>query len=399
MDDDRTLIAGVERIYPTDRAFLERLANGPPLRLYLGIDPTNPILHLGHTVPLRILQRFQERGHTAIVLIGDFTATVGDPSGRDSQRSVLARESIEANVLALKDQLFKVLDPTQTELRFNSEWYDDADRLGRLRQFMALSHSFTAAQLWERDLFQARQQRQQPVSLTEFLYPVLQAYDSVALDVDAEVGGTDQTFNMLAGRTLLRQQRDTEKFVLTVPLIAGTDGRKMSKSYVNTIGVTEPPGEMYGKLMSIRDEQILPYMTHLTDRFQRDAHREEYGQMIRERPRDAKALLAREIVALYHSSQAATEAERAFNATFRNHEVPAEVEAVRFDTVDDLASLMLQLGVAGSRSAASRVVEQGGVTVDGDRIHNPNQPVPHRPNRPFVVKVGKRRFFRVTITE
>lgn len=394
------LLAGFDAVYPTPEALRERLAAADrPLRIYHGIDPTRPELHLGHTVPLRILKRFQEAGHQAIVVIGDFTATVGDPSGRDAQRSVLSREEVEANALVIKEQLFKVLEPERTELRYNSEWYDDPDRLGSLRKLLEVTHSFTAAQLWERDLFQVRQQKQQPVSLTEFLYPVLQAYDSVALDVDGEVGGSDQLFNMLAGRTLQKQLLQKEKFVISTPLILGTDGRKMSKSYGNTIGVTDLPGDMFGKLMSIADDQILPYMTHLTDRFQSGDERATFERLIHDRPRDAKATLAREIVALYHGTEAATEAERAFDAQFRDHEIPADIPSVRLTHAADVTDLLTQLDATESRSEAVRLIEQGGLTIDGERLTDPRHRVPHQVSQPMIVRIGKRRIVRVTLAQ
>ena len=400
LNQTERLLVGIETVYPSLELLLKRLKGQPVLRLYYGIDPTSPVLHLGHTVPLRLLKRFQEAGHHVILLIGDFTATVGDPSGRDSQRSVLSRAEVEANVVALKQQLFTVLDPVRTELRYNSEWYDDPAVMGSVRKLLELTHSFTAAQLWERDMFQRRQQQQQPVSLTEFFYPVLQAYDSVALDVDIEVGGTDQTFNMLAGRTLMRQMNQKEKFVITLPLILGTDGRKMSKSYGNTIGVNDEPNDMFGKLMSITDDQMLPYMTHLTDRFQTAGdEQQEFAAMITQRPRAAKALLAREVVGLYHGTVAATEAERVFDAQFRDHAQPENLLETTLERVTDYIDLLVQIGAASSRSEAKQLIDQGGLTSAGDRIDDGNAPVTYQPSTPFVVKVGKRRFYKVVITE
>ncbi len=393
------LTRGIETIYPSEGQLVARLRQGKPLRIYHGIDPTRPGVHLGHTVSLRILKRFQEAGHSVIVVLGDLTATVGDPSGRDGQRGVLSRVEVEANALVIKDQLFSVLDPAKTELRYNSEWYDDPARMGSLRQFLQLTHAFTAAQLWERDLFQRRQEHGAPVSMTEFLYPVLQAYDSVILEVDVEVGGTDQIFNMLAGRTLVKQLQGREKFVLSTPLILGTDGRKMSKSLGNTIGVTDEPNQMYGKVMSIADRQILPYMTHLTDRFQGGSERATFEQLIAATPRDAKALLAREIVTLYHGSDAATEAERAFDAQFRDHELPADVPTVSLTHVEDLIDLVIQLQLTESRSEAARLIEQGGLTIDDQRLTDPRHRVPHQPRQPIIVKLGKRRIVRVTLSE
>lgn len=398
MDDEQRLLSGTERVYPDEAALITRLTQGSPLRLYLGIDPTHPGLHLGHTVPLRILKRFQERGHQVVLLIGDFTATVGDPSGRDAQRVVLSRDEVSANVVSLKAQLFKVLNAEKTELRYNSEWYDDVDAMGSVRRLLELAHSFTAAQLWERDLFQARQTKAQPVSLTEFLYPVLQAYDSVALNVDVEVGGSDQTFNMLAGRTLVRQLRQKEKFVMTTTIILGTDGRKMSKSFGNTIGVMDPPDEMYGKLMSIRDDQILPYMTHLTDRFLLGDERTDFERLTHKSPRDAKAMLAREIVELYHGSEAASEAERAFDATFRDHIHPASISNKEFSVKPLIIDYLVQQGFATSRSAARILINQGAVTVGDQKITDPNATLPLT-KKPTRIQVGPRRFSSASLAE
>jgi len=385
----------VDTIYPSSEALDARLANGQPLRVYLGVDPTNAILHLGHTVPLRILKRFQEQGHQAILVIGDLTATVGDPSGRDVMRSVLTRETVEANVLALKDQIFKVLDPAKTEIHYNSEWYDDPTRMGSLRAFLQLAHSFTTAQLSERDLFQKRTEKGEPVSITEFLYPVLQAYDSVALNVDVEVGGTDQTFNMLAGRTLLKQTTGKEKFVITTPLIVGTDGRKMSKSYGNTIGVLDAPNDMYGKLMSIPDSLIQEYFVHVTDRFITDQAMLE--TMIRDHPRDAKAELARELVMLYHGSAAAQSAEDAFNATFRDHAAPTDIEEVTLTELPrDAAELLVMTNAVTSRSEAQRLIAQGAVSLGESKLTDPLAVV-ELGKTVILLKVGKRRFWNVRL--
>lgn len=388
--------ASIDTVYPSDEALNQALESGRQLRVYHGIDPTSPVLHLGHTVPLRILKRFQDHGHQAIIVIGDLTATVGDPSGRDAMRSVLTRETVEANVLALKEQIFKVLDSKKTEIRYNSEWYDDPKSMGTLRQFLAMAHAFTTAQLSERDLFQRRQQKGEPISVTEFLYPVLQAYDSVALNVDVEVGGTDQTFNMLAGRTLVKQLLGKEKFVVTAPLIVGTDGRKMSKSYGNTIGVMDTAADMYGKVMSIPDELIESYFTHMTDRFIADQH--ELRAMIQSSPRDAKAALAREIVELYHDTAAAQLAEDAFNATFRDGAIPTDIEEVVLaEAPKDAAELIVVIGAAASRSEAQRLIEQGAVTVGDQRIENALVQLDNFSDQPTLVKVGKRRFWNVRL--
>ena len=397
MTNNQDILVGADAIYPSSAELEAQLNSGKKLHVYFGIDPTNPVLHLGHTVPLRLLKRFQDNGQRVTLLIGDFTATVGDPSGRDAQRQVLTKEVVTENVLAIKEQVFKVLDPAKTELRYNSEWYDDPNRMGSLRKIMELGHSFTAAQLWERDMFQTRQAKGTPVSITEFLYPVLQAYDSVELDVDVEVGGNDQMFNMLAGRTLLRQKKNKEKFVITMPLILGTDGRKMSKSYGNSIGVNDAPNDMFGKLMSIDDSLIESYFLHVTDRFITDEA--ELKSLIAQNPRDAKAMLAREVVSLYHGTAAAEAAESTFNATFRDHSAPEEMEERALSNQPrDIAELVLTVGAATSRSEAQRLIEQGAVTFDEAKLTDPFTTVELRLDAAHILKVGKRRFYKVTLT-
>src|SRR4051812_17981328 len=307
------------------RAKLERSAKtGRPLRVKLGADPTAPDIHLGHTVVIRKLRHFQELGHTVIFLIGDFTGLIGDPSGKSATRPQLTREEIGANAETYKRQIFKLLDPERTEIRFNSEWMDKLGSDG----FIRLASHVTVKQILERDDFQKRLAEERPVALHELLYPLTQAYDSVALEADVELGGTDQKFNLLMGRNLQREYGQEPQVALITPLLEGTDGvQKMSKSLGNYVGIDESPSEMFGKLMSISDELMWRYYELLTDltvsdiRWMRD--RAEHGE---DTPRDFKAGLAKRVISDFPSDEAAAEAESEFVRRFRNKEVPDEVE-------------------------------------------------------------------------
>jgi len=378
------------------RRKLERAqATGCPLRVKLGADPTAPDLHLGHAVVLRKLRHFQELGHTVIFLIGDFTGMIGDPTGRSVTRPPLSRQQIEANAETYRRQVFTLLDPERTAIEFNSRW------LGALRSedWIRLTAKVTVAQILERDDFQKRLREGSPISLHELLYPVAQAYDSVVLRADVELGGTDQKFNLLIGRDLQREFGQEPQVVMTVPLLPGTDGvQKMSKSYGNHIGLTEPPEQMYGKIMSISDELMWTYYELLTDvpseelaRWRADA---EAGRL---NPRDVKAQLARRLVAEFHSEDAARRAEEEFTRVFRERGLPSQMPIIHLPTsVGDrveLARLLVQVGLAPSRREAQRLIEQGGVHVDGERIADPRAHILMRPE--LVLQVGRRRFVRV----
>jgi len=370
-----------------------------PLRVKLGADPTAPDLHLGHTVVLRKLRHFQELGHTVIFLIGDFTGMIGDPTGRSATRPPLSREEIQANAETYKQQVFKILDPERTVIEFNSRW------LGALRSedWIRLTAKVTVAQILERDDFQKRLREGSPISLHELLYPVAQAYDSVVLQADVELGGTDQKFNLLLGRDLQREFGQEPQVAMTVPLLVGTDGvQKMSKSYGNYIGITDPPDEIYGKVMSISDELMWTYYELLTDvpaeelaRWRAEA---EAGRV---NPRDLKAQLARRLVAEFHSEEAARRAEEEFNRVFRERGLPSEIPVVHLlasvgDHVE-LARVLVHSGLAPSMREARRLIEQGGVQVEGERITDPRARILVKPE--FVLQVGKRRFVRVRSRE
>lgn len=379
------------------RAKLEKSGKtGKPLRVKLGVDPTTPDLHLGHTVVTRKLRAFQELGHTVIFLIGDFTGLIGDPSGKSVTRPQLTREEINANAETYKQQVFKLLDPEKTEIRFNSEWMDKLGSDG----FIRLASHVTVKQILERDDFSKRLAEERPIALHELLYPLTQAYDSVALEADVELGGTDQKFNLLMGRNLQREYKQETQVCVIMPLLEGTDGvQKMSKSLGNYIGITEPPSEIFGKVMSISDDLMWRYyelLTNLTvDQITALRLAAESGER---NPRDIKAELAKSIIADFYSQEAAILAEEEFARIFRRKEAPELLEESAVDSGNwELKQLLVELGLASSKGEARRLIEQGGVTVDGQRCDPKiNKYYILRPDRPgYDIKVGKRRFVRV----
>lgn len=369
---------------------------GRPLRVKLGADPTAPDLHLGHVVVLRKLRQFQELGHTVIFLIGDFTGMIGDPTGRSATRPPLSREQIQANAETYKEQVFRILDPEKTVIEFNSKW------LGALtsEDWIRLAAKVTVAQILERDDFQNRLQAGIPISLHELLYPLAQAYDSVALEADVELGGTDQKFNLLVARDVQREFGQEPQVVMTVPLLVGTDGvQKMSKSYGNYIGITEPPEEIYGKTMSISDELMWTYYELLTDipldELRRLREAVKAGEIS---PRDVKARLARLLVGQFYSPAEAERAEEAFNRVFREKLAPTDVPTVELKLPGhsiDVARMLVETGLASSMREARRLIEQGGVSIDGLRISDVKAVIDFAERPEILVKVGKRRFRRV----
>jgi tyrosyl-tRNA synthetase len=379
------------------RAKLEKSAHtGEPLRVKLGADPTAPDIHLGHTVVIRKLRAFQELGHTVVFLIGDFTGMIGDPSGKSATRPQLTREEIDQNAETYKQQIFKLLDPDKTVIEFNSRWLGALGADG----FIRLASHVTVKQILERDDFQKRLAEERPVALHELLYPLSQAYDSVALRADVELGGTDQKFNLLLGRNLQREYDQEPQVAVIMPLLEGTDGvQKMSKSLGNYIGINDPPAEMFGKIMSISDDLMWRYYELLTDLRPDEITtlRAQADEGARN-PRDLKVELAKRIIADFHSSSDANTAEEEFNRVFKRKERPAEIEerAVAFGSWE-LKALLVELGLASSKAEARRLIEQGGVSVDGQRCDpRVNDIYPLRPNKPgYDIKVGKRRFVRV----
>ena len=379
------------------RAKLEISAkSGKPLRVKLGVDPTAPDIHLGHTVVIRKLRAFQELGHTVIFLIGDFTGLIGDPSGNSATRPQLTRDEINANAETYKQQIFKLLDPEKTVIDFNSRWMDKLGSDG----FIRLASHVTVRQILERDDFAKRLAEERPIALHELIYPLTQAYDSVALEADVELGGTDQKFNLLMGRNLQREYAQESQVAMITPLLEGTDGvQKMSKSLGNYIGINEPPQEIFGKVMSISDDLMWRYYELLTDKSVAviDALRKSATDGNRN-PRDIKAELAKSIVSDFYSNVEAQRAEEEFNRIFRSKLAPEEIEERIVPFGDrEIRHLLVELGLASSNSEARELIKGGGVSLDGERCNlQTKYLISIKPGAPgHEIKVGKRRFVRV----
>jgi tyrosyl-tRNA synthetase len=377
------------------RAKLERSARtNVPLRVKLGADPTAPDIHLGHTVVIRKLRAFQELGHTVIFLIGDFTGLIGDPSGKSATRPQLTREEIAANAETYKAQIFKLLDPEKTEIRFNSEWMDKLGSDG----FIRLASHVTVKQILERDDFHKRLTEERPIALHELLYPLTQAYDSVALKADVELGGTDQKFNLLMGRNLQREYEQEAQVAVIMPLLEGTDGvQKMSKSLGNYIGISEPPAEIFGKVMSISDELMWRYYELLTDLLTAEiAALRTSAERGERNPRDLKVELAKRIITDFHSADDAAAAEEGFNNIFRQKQVPDDIEKrlIRIGKWK-VAKLLTEVELAPSMAEARRLIQQGGVRIEGEKITQPDAEIEIVREAQSLIQVGKRRFLRV----
>ncbi len=398
-DQFHILQSGVDSIVP-EEALKKKLAKGKPLNVKLGVDPTAPDIHIGHAVPLRKLRQFQDLGHQVTLIIGDGTALIGDPSGRNSTRPQLTREQVAANAKTYVDQAFKILDPEKTTLRYNSEWILKID----MEKLLSLMSKFTVARILERDDFTKRYNAQQPISLHEFIYPVMQAYDSVVIDADVEIGGRDQLFNLLAGRELMEKMGMEPQVCLTLPLLEGTDGvQKMSKSYGNYIGVTDEPGDMYGKVMSIPDSLLVKYYrlasTEDVDRI------DEIETGLKEGtadPNKVKRALAHNIVAAYHGAEAADAAEEHFVRTVVNKEVDEDdVVTVAVDLTPNedgmvyLARIIAESGMADSVGAARRLIDGGAVKIDGTPVAAKEYNVDPERLRGTILRAGKRKYIRI----
>jgi len=376
------LLAGAVDALPAGR-LQEQLASDRPLRVKFGMDPTSADIHIGHCVVLSKLRAFQDLGHTVVLIVGDYTAMVGDPSGRDGTRPVLAHDQIEANARTYQEQAFRVLDRDRTEIRHNSEWLEMPSA-----KLFELVRRFTIARLLERDDFQQRIEREQAISALELLYPVLQGYDSVAVEADVELGATDQKFNLLFGRDVQVAFGQPPQSILTMPILVGTDGvRKMSKTYDNYVGVTDAPGEMFGRLMSVPDDVMADYYVLLLGReLDRDQH-----------PNEAKRTLARELIMRFHSEADAVEAERRFDAVHKRGEIPDDIPTVSLPEGE--AAVHLPAFLAGtfgvSASEARRLLAQGGVKVDGQVVPAEPLDVSASALAGKVIQVGKRRFARI----
>jgi len=365
-----------------------KLGEGRPLRIKLGMDPTAPDLHLGHSISLKKMRDFQRRGHTVIFLVGDFTAMIGDPTGRSETRKPLSPEQIAANAETYQNQVAKLLDPAKTEVRFNSEWMNRVDT----RKLIEIAAKLSVARMLERDDFEKRLEQQEPLFLHELLYPLIQGYDSVALAADLEIGGTDQKFNMLVGRELQRAYGQPPQVVMTMPLLEGLDGvRKMSKSYGNYVGLTDKPEEMFGKLMSVSDQLMLKYYELLTDAV--DAAEVAAIKSGAIHPMEAKKRLASLIVTEYHDAAAAEAARRYFETKFQLREVPTDVPVFRLGQELWVCELMKQLRFAPSTSEARRLLAQGAVRVDGRTVTDAN--FRFVPGEHKILEVGKRRVARI----
>ncbi|REJ77543.1 MAG: tyrosine--tRNA ligase [Acidobacteria bacterium] len=373
---------------------MESERSGRPLRVKLGADPTAPDIHLGHTVVIRKLKAFQDLGHTAIFLIGSFTGMIGDPSGKSATRPPLTMEEVEANAETYKKQIFKLLDPEKTEIRFNSEW------MGRFEasDFVRLCSHVTVKQILERDDFDKRLSEEKPIALHELLYPLVQGYDSVALEADIELGGTDQKFNLLVGRSLQREYDQDPQVVITTPLLEGTDGvEKMSKSLGNYIGIEEPADEMFGKVMSISDDLMWKYFELLTDVQQADIDelrsRCESGAT---NPRDAKIELAKHIIRDFHSRSDAEAAEQNFISQFSEGNLPDEIEEKKIPAGErKIADLLVETDLVESKGEAKRLIKQGGVRIDGEKVEHAGVDVKVTGGSEIVIQVGKRKFLQI----
>ena len=392
------IASGVDRIVPED-ALLEKLKRGKPLNIKLGVDPTAPDIHIGHAVPLRKLRQFQDLGHQVTLIIGDGTALIGDPSGRNSTRPQLTREQIEQNAKTYVDQAFKVLDPEKTTLVYNSEWLLPLN----LEQMLGLASKFTVARILERDDFHNRYTSGQPISVHEFLYPIMQAFDSVTIKADVELGGSDQLFNLLAGRELMEKTGMEPQVCLTLPLLEGTDGvQKMSKTYGNYIGVTDEPADMFGKVMSIPDEIMVKYFRLASTVPVDEIDEIERGLAADElHPNKVKRQLARNIVAAYHDEATAQAAEEQFDLVFKAHAIPDDIPEYAADlTPNDegkvyLAKLLADAGLAQSAAEARRLIDGGGVKVNGEQIPPKSYNVDPALLENAVVQVGKRKFAKL----
>ncbi len=383
---------GCHELLP-ETELVDRLREGRPLRVKAGFDPTAPDLHLGHTVLINKLRHFQELGHHVMFLIGDFTGLIGDPTGKNATRPPLSKVQLDDNAQTYRDQVFKILDPDLTEVCFNSTWMEALGAGGMVR--LAAQH--TVARMLERDDFTKRYANGQPIAIHEFLYPLCQGYDSVVMRADVELGGTDQKFNLLVGRELQRHAGQPSQVILTMPLLEGTDGvNKMSKSLGNYIGISEAPGQIFGKLMSISDELMWRYFELLSFLSSADLERIKSDVAAGRNPRDVKVLLAQEIVARFHGRSAAESALEDFEARFRQHAIPQDLIDVPLEVGAGMAvaQVLKQVGLTASTSEAFRMIGAGGVRIDGEKVSD--RALLIKSGAKFVLQVGKRKFVRVS---
>ena len=373
------------------RKGLEKLlASGKKLRVYLGVDPTSSRITLGNAVPLRKLRYFQNLGHEAIFLVGSFTALIGDTSDKEAMRKPMTTEQIESNFKTYKKQASKILDFKKGKILYNGDWLSKLS----FEDIVGLAQQFTVQQMIERDLYQKRLKEGKPIGLHEFLYPLMQGYDSVHMEVDVEIGGNDQLFNMLAGRTLLKAYKNKDKHVVTTPLIEGLDGRKMSKSYNNSVDITDEPNDMFGKIMSLSDDLIIRYFELCTDVAMDEIREIEKGLRAGDNPKHAKVRLARAIVTLYHSGKDADAAQKEFDNVFAKHHKPEDIESKKVKGKrKKIDELLVELGMAASKSEAKRLAEQGGVRIDSKQVDDWKTEIDLKSG--MIVQVGKRKFVKI----
>lgn len=395
LDIMQELSRGAEEIL-VEADFVEKLKKGRPLRVKAGFDPTAPDLHLGHTVLINKMRQFQDAGHHILFLIGDFTGMIGDPTGKSATRPPLTAEQVKQNAETYQEQIFKILDPEKTEIVFNSTWMNQLGTAGLIQ----LAAKYTVARMLERDDFSKRYKSGQSIAIHEFLYPLVQGYDSVALKADVELGGTDQKFNLLVGRELQRQYGQEQQIVMTMPLLEGLDGiNKMSKSLGNYIGITDAPNDMFGKVMSISDELMWRYFELLSFRPLGELQRFKMDVEQGANPRDLKFLLAEELIERFHNKAAATAAREDFIARFQKGALPDDMPEIVLTTESvglPIANLLKEAGLVASTSEAYRMIQQGGVKIDGNKVEDRNVLI--QKGSEYVVQVGKRKFAKVSLT-
>ncbi len=388
LDEKELLTRAVERIVP-EKGLQEKISSGKKLKVYLGFDPTSSKISLGNAVPLRKLRDFQNAGHEVIFLVGSFTALIGDTSDKDAMRKPMTLEEIESNFHTYKQQASKILDFKKAKIMYNGDWLSNLN----FQNIVELAQKFTVQQMIERDMYQKRMEAGKPIGLHEFLYPLMQGYDSVHMEVDLEIGGNDQLFNMLAGRTLLRAYKDKEKHVLCTPLIEGSDGRKMSKSYGNTIDIMDEPSDMFGKVMSMSDDLIIKYFLLCTDAPLKEIDEIDKSLKAGDNPRDAKAKLAHAIVTLYHDKKLASKAEEEFATVFKKGGMPDDIPEFTISGDRNIIDLLELCKLVESRSDAKRLIKEGAVKINGDKV--PEADVSVHLEKDMIVQVGKRKFAKI----
>lgn len=387
-DFDHLLHRGVHDIVPK-KGLLEKLKAGKKLKVYLGIDPTSTNIHLGNAVPLRKLRDFQNAGHEVIFLVGSFTALIGDTSDKEAMRQPLTQSQIESNFHTYKEQASKILNFSKAKIMYNGDWLSSLT----FQNIVELAQNFTVQQMIERDMYQKRLQEGKPIGLHEFLYPLMQGYDSVHMEVDLEIGGNDQLFNMLAGRTLLQAYKQKEKHVLTTPLIEGTDGRKMSKSYHNTINLTDTPADMFGRTMSMADDLIIKYFLLCTDLPLKEIDEMDQALKAGDNPRDIKAKLAFELVKMYHDEKAAIQAEKDFASVFKKGGLPTDIPEFKLNGDRDIVDLLMLCQLIKTKSEGRQLIEQGGVKINEKKIDSHTEVI--HLEEGMIIQVGKRRFAKI----